>query len=470
MSSSTTPNVVDIMRQQYPNHTQIETDSIAQNIYIERGESDLADDSEIVFVEQTDINDQAITINPLKIDNAVLTLLANKRTQLGYLTNLVSEIKLTVNPTTASGIFACIVRDILAAQFKHHPLAHPGRRGVCMPIRHTKYWNITMFTRMARKLTNLIFGYKERTMERMTEIKCCIQASKTDRIIWKQFSNLFIGLDASDIAIPIRDSSIEQCDPDSTLLQQDTFLLFHTYNTPSGKDIVAMYISNNLLPILSPQEQVYADEDTTPEIYSYTLNPDAIKIRFGARLSELVQFTKNILKDKTKLYHVIAGLIQAKVKFNSGELLDAYSEMYCSLDLLDSNTLQATLIKWTEYITAQYDIDTLNSPSDGGDNESKGDEDQAPDADAEDTLYKVQINSILCNHTQMDRRIDWYFINDPSDRKVMINESCNRDFDAYTVERQHQPGNPHDIESHFSLEETMSRMLAYLDAAAPYIH
>jgi len=514
--SGLTPPTEDALRstigKEYPLHKNFSSNSIFQNIYVFTHRKQILGESEIVFIVQENESSSVFEIKTLKTKSRTLDLLAGRYTHAGYLENLMSDVYSNMQTAVTRGIFACIILDILSAQFRYKDTSRgeTPENKPCIVIRNPTLWTPKKFPAMAKTLTNLVFGYATRTDTKISETDHCIQVSRTIRIIWKNTPNFIIGLNASDAQIPIKNVSIVPCDS-GTALTFDSFLLFHVQWTaktvkhtegnkkPREGHIVAMYVGSNMLPMLYFGLNPWRDNDDddrkgtthSNDIYCCPIQqigftePSDKKIKFGKRIEELVLYTTEKLKDKTKLHHIIAGLVCAKATFNAGSMHHIGADIYCSPDLLDNDSYTDALVTWTKFITAQKNLSDINVPAPQEENpelvpadENTGSEtysedwENASNADTDDsdekhfraTVSYVNTNTIICMGEQMERKIEWMFSNDIYKGEVVtVKEICDREDEPYTLEPEHEIENSWDMESRFNTEKTMSRMILYLN-------
>ena len=510
---ATADSVKAITRKKYPNHVPISEKGIAQNIYIYPDELDGKGESEIVFLEYIDQRNAERGLKTFTTDGDILKSHKGNKTGTGYITAFFSDIAMHLKPETTEFQFACIAREILAAHFIYSFKFANASERPCVFISHASCWSHDTFKDTATKVANIILEYPAHVEQRVTSSsENIISSTPNIKIIWKQMMRMdtnprkqspacILGLNAT--AVDTTDFKIIPCDLRSyvpkSLIQPYTRLLFHTRDSI----IEALYVSSNLLPDLryglaSGTNTPYIKTGNAADLYCYSIAMDSSHIKYGKRIDELIKHTKTVLKDKTKLLHVIAGLINTKYVFNADMLRAHPVKIYCESTQLNGDTCLPTLLLWTKYITAQKNLDELNKQTSSGrgtdilEIENKDEEYRAefvedmvkqleydhPDGEYEEqdedfyrksdtqesepAEFKIKINPATCPGAgEVNRTIVWAF--DQNGLLIVYEESEAHAEDIIESKQEYRPGNGWDMAAHFNLEDTVSRLVTHMD-------
>jgi hypothetical protein len=473
------------------------------------------------YINSTE-KDLSIELRPLTTNIRTLTLLRQSiqtrpSTHIKY---ILTAIAANTSRTTSLRQYTEIAEDLLTAFFinsdtiswgAYDPVHRPS-----ILIRHHKCWNQRSLLKTLEIISPLIFSQETKTTEIKIREENGIGKAKskavattealqdityittemkdkndTQRHVWMKLGDNMMGLNTSDIPIPelgLKRSNIPIPKPgikragayniNATFkivpcdfgdykpkkLNPNTQLLFYV----NENKIKALYASSDLIPGLEfghegIQDSEYDCTENGTKTYTYSYgrtwmyDPLTQDIAFGKRLREVIQTTLSALKDINNVYAIIASLVRIKIDFNSDKSLVAPHTIYCREDWFKEQRVKDTLIAWTGYITAQYNLKDLNTAQ----KKEPADEEQKSDTD-DTVVFTIKLNplfevdsdhEIIDPDTEYDRHAYWEFDNNGT---VMVVEDAHGSI--YKPEKEHRPGNPHDIESEFSLEETAERI------------
>ena len=470
----------------------------------------------IQFVEQKKINDSP-KVYELRVHRTSLGNISKGTSYVSLLKLYVLEIKTLLKPNTTDQQFTSIVRDILAARFIYNTDERFDVRELeylpCLEIRNIQAFSSERDV-IGQVAAIVMYDSRGHTKTRMKTNSVFVKSKRgfnPGMIFHIEPPNMYIFPTSREEKITKTYQLVQWVDPNRYLLNNAGSRTECMYFKIDKQYIKSMYVSSNLLPFLTGigygvASEVYSDDDGDYSEYTEKINVygcNLVNIKYGNKLSELIEYTDVNIKDKSKLIYLIAGILYAKTRFNEDNRMDGYT-IYGELEwFISRDDIYDTLVLWTKYITAQYtisdiedelldieeipeiisddndlihsdgsnagdevDIPTLIDTSGGGSTKVQFNADQEHDStEYTATRFIVKINKVV--HKQIkgtvtyDRNIIWSF---EEGGKIMIienNEDWMYDSD-FEIEKDLLPGNRQDIESQFTMNEQLNAILVSL--------